>query len=58
MTTTRKVPQYCYQCVAGPDFLTVKVEDGVATSVIGFSEIPMRNQFEAWRNYMQAEGAL
>ena len=34
------------------------VEDGVATSVIGFSEIPMRNQFEAWRNYMQAEGAL
>ncbi|MBT3780309.1 MAG: molybdopterin-dependent oxidoreductase [Rhodospirillaceae bacterium] len=33
MTTTRKVPQYCYQCVAGPDFLTVKVEDGVATEV-------------------------
>jgi len=33
MTTSRKVPQYCYQCVAGPDFLTVKVEDGVATEV-------------------------
>jgi len=30
---TRKVPQYCYQCVAGPDFLTVKVEDGVATEI-------------------------
>ncbi|MFZ5511889.1 MAG: molybdopterin-dependent oxidoreductase [Pseudomonadota bacterium] len=28
-----KVPQYCYQCVAGPDLLTVKVEDGVATEV-------------------------
>jgi phenylacetyl-CoA:acceptor oxidoreductase len=29
----KKVPQYCYQCVAGPDLLTVKVEDGVATEV-------------------------
>ena len=29
----RKVPQYCYQCVAGPDLLTVKVVDGVATEV-------------------------
>ena len=28
-----QVPQYCYQCVAGPDLLTVKVEDGVATEV-------------------------
>ena len=30
---TRRVPTYCYQCVAGPDLLTVKVEDGVATEV-------------------------
>ena len=29
----RIVPTYCYQCVAGPDLLTVKVEDGVATEV-------------------------
>ena len=29
----RKVPEYCYQCVAGPDLLTVKVQDGVATEV-------------------------
>ena len=29
----RKVPQYCYQCVAGPDLLTVKVEHGVATEI-------------------------
>ncbi len=29
----RKVPTYCYQCVAGPDLLTVRVEDGVATEV-------------------------
>ncbi len=29
----RHVPTYCYQCVAGPDLLTVKVEDGVATEV-------------------------
>lgn len=28
-----KVQTYCYQCVAGPDLLTVKVEDGVATEV-------------------------
>ena len=27
----RSVPEYCYQCVAGPDLLTVKVRDGVAT---------------------------
>jgi len=29
----RDVPTYCYQCVAGPDFLTVRVEDGTATEV-------------------------
>ena len=28
-----KVATYCYQCVAGPDLLTVKVRDGVATEV-------------------------
>jgi len=27
----RKVPVYCYQCVAGPDLMKVQVEDGVAT---------------------------
>ncbi len=32
-TGTRRVPTYCYQCVAGPDLLTVKVVDGVATEV-------------------------
>ena len=32
-TRTIRVPTYCYQCVAGPDLLTVKVEDGVATEV-------------------------
>jgi phenylacetyl-CoA:acceptor oxidoreductase len=30
---TRSVPTYCYQCVAGPDLLTVKVSNGVATEV-------------------------
>ena len=30
---TRKVATYCYQCVAGPDLLKVKVEDGVATAI-------------------------
>ncbi|MEK9724178.1 MAG: molybdopterin-dependent oxidoreductase, partial [Rhodospirillaceae bacterium] len=29
----RYVPTYCYQCVAGPDLFTVRVEDGVATEV-------------------------
>jgi phenylacetyl-CoA:acceptor oxidoreductase len=28
-----RIPTYCYQCVAGPDLLTVRVEDGVATMV-------------------------
>jgi phenylacetyl-CoA:acceptor oxidoreductase len=32
---TQRVSTYCYQCVAGPDLLTVKVEDGVATEVEG-----------------------
>ena len=27
------VPTYCYNCVAGPDLLAVKVENGVATEV-------------------------
>ncbi len=29
----RTIQTYCYQCVAGPDLLTVKVQDGVATEV-------------------------
>ncbi len=29
----RKVPVYCYQCVSGPDLLTVKTIDGVATEI-------------------------
>ncbi len=29
----KRVATYCYQCVAGPDLLTVKVEDGVAREV-------------------------
>jgi phenylacetyl-CoA:acceptor oxidoreductase len=27
------VPTYCYNCVAGPDLLAVKVQDGVATDI-------------------------
>ena len=30
---TTFVPTYCYQCVAGPDLLTVRVEDGVARGI-------------------------
>ncbi len=30
---TKSIPTYCYQCVAGPDLLTVKVENDVATAV-------------------------
>ena len=30
---SRDVPTYCYQCVAGPDLFTVRVDDGVATEV-------------------------
>ncbi len=29
----RRLSTYCYQCVAGPDLLTVRVEDGVALAV-------------------------
>ncbi len=29
----RHVPSYCYNCVAGPDFMKVKVCDGVATEI-------------------------
>ncbi len=31
--SSRLVPTYCYNCVAGPDLLTVKVTDGVATEI-------------------------
>ena len=30
---TRQVPTYCYNCVAGPDLLSVKVTNGVATEI-------------------------
>ena len=30
---TRDVPTYCYNCVAGPDLLSVRVNDGVATEI-------------------------
>ena len=33
MGESRKVPVYCYQCVAGPDLMKVEVEDGVATRI-------------------------
>ncbi len=29
----RSVATYCYQCVAGPDLLKVRIEDGIATEV-------------------------
>ncbi len=29
----RTVSTYCYQCVAGPDLLKVRIEDGIATEV-------------------------
>jgi phenylacetyl-CoA:acceptor oxidoreductase len=29
----RSVSSYCYQCVAGPDLLTVRIEDGTATEI-------------------------
>ena len=30
---SRKVPTFCYQCVAGPEIVEVKVENGVATEI-------------------------
>jgi phenylacetyl-CoA:acceptor oxidoreductase len=32
-SSVKHVPTYCYNCVAGPDLLTVKVQDGVATEI-------------------------
>ena len=31
--SVKHVPTICYNCVSGPDFLSVKVEDGVATEI-------------------------
>jgi len=31
--TVKHVPTFCYNCVSGPDFMKVKVEDGVATDI-------------------------
>ena len=33
LTPTSKVSSYCYQCVAGPDLLTVTLQDGVPTQI-------------------------
>ncbi|MHA1536119.1 MAG: molybdopterin-dependent oxidoreductase [Alphaproteobacteria bacterium] len=38
-STTKSVPIYCYQCVAGPDLLKVEVEDGVATRIVSNYDI-------------------
>jgi len=35
----RSVFTYCYQCVAGPDLLTVRIQDGVATEIIRTSKL-------------------
>jgi phenylacetyl-CoA:acceptor oxidoreductase len=32
-SSVKTVPTYCYQCVAGPDLLQVRVKDGIATEV-------------------------
>ena len=29
----KRVPSLCYNCVSGPDFMKVKVEDGIATEI-------------------------
>ena len=29
----REVPSFCYNCVAGPDLMTVRVENGVAVRI-------------------------
>jgi phenylacetyl-CoA:acceptor oxidoreductase len=34
MQHERYVTTYCYQCVAGPDLLKVRIEDGVATEIV------------------------
>ncbi len=39
MGEKRKVPVYCYQCVAGPDLMKVEVEDGVARRVVSNYDI-------------------
>jgi phenylacetyl-CoA:acceptor oxidoreductase len=37
--TSRQVPVYCNQCVAGPDLMKVEVEDGVATRIVSNFDI-------------------
>jgi len=32
-SSVTSVPSYCYNCVSGPDLMTVRVEDGVATAI-------------------------
>jgi len=31
--SVKQVPTFCYNCVSGPDFMRVKVEDGIATEI-------------------------
>ena len=51
-TEKKKLPLYCYQCVAGPDLMKVEVEDGVLAGVgdnrrpLQLAPIPCRTPFE------------
>ena len=33
LASKKSIPTYCYNCVSGPDFMRVTVEDGVATTI-------------------------
>ena len=39
MTETKYVPSFCYNCVAGPDPMKVKVEDGIACEIVPNFEV-------------------
>lgn len=40
------ISTYCYQCVAGPDLLKVRVDDGVASLILPGHEAPKRGKAE------------
>lgn len=39
----KKIPMFCYQCVAGPDLMRVEVEDGIATRIESNYDISERH---------------
>ena len=49
----KRVATYCYQCVAGPDLLTVKVSDGATTLARARTGVLVNLEVDMLAKYME-----